>query len=84
MSPEVIIIDEIGSESEALSLSRSARLGVPIIASVHADGIEGIIANKPVFSLVEAGAFKTLFRVFKNGAGKFQMCEVEAEKCLNT
>lgn len=58
MSPEIIMIDEIG-EGDAEPISRVLRCGIPIVATAHASGLEELrsrIALAPLFTL---GAFDT-------------------------
>ena len=56
MSPEVIVIDEIG-EGDAEPISRVLRCGIPIIATAHAGSLEELRARLPLAPLFALGAF---------------------------
>ena len=43
--PEVIVIDEIGTEAEALAARTIAQRGVQLIATAHGGHLENIIKN---------------------------------------
>lgn len=47
-TPEVIIVDEIGNESEVLAARTIAERGIQLIGTMHANSLENIIKN-PVF-----------------------------------
>ena len=55
LTPEVIIIDEIGSEREAEALLSVGRGGVPIIATAHADSFSEALERRAVRLLYENG-----------------------------
>ena len=83
MAPEVIIIDEIGSEREAEALLASARCGVSLIASAHAGSISDVLARPPLMRLVKCGIFRSFFRIGRGAGGAFEVNR-EDFKCLNT
>lgn len=70
LSPEVIVIDEIGSLDEAEALLRVGRGGVPIIASSHAGSFEEVVRKASIAPLVEEGYFKIYARLYRKD-GKF-------------
>lgn len=70
LSPEVIICDEIGSESEASAILRSANCGVPVIASVHAEHASELVHKREIFSLIEANIFGKLVRLERGRGSK--------------
>lgn len=70
LSPEVIIVDEIGSEREAESLISVGRGGVPIIASLHAENLEEALSRGYVRKLYENGFFETFIKL-KREKGRF-------------
>ena len=51
-TPEVIIVDEIGTEAEAHAARTIAERGVQLIATAHGHGIESIIKNPLLSDLV--------------------------------
>ncbi len=58
LSPELIVCDEIGSDSDAGAILRAANCGVAFAASVHASGAEELNKRQGIRSLLEAGIFK--------------------------
>lgn len=70
LSPEVIVIDEIGSLNEAEALLRVGRGGVPIIASSHAGSFEEVVRKASIAPLVAEGYFKIYARLYRE-AGRF-------------
>lgn len=50
--PEVIVIDEIGSEAEALAAATIAQRGVQLVATAHGDRLENILNNPTLQSLL--------------------------------
>lgn len=59
LSPEVIVIDEIGAE-DARSLLSVARCGVPLIASAHASDREELFIRPAISDLLSLGVFSVL------------------------
>lgn len=73
LSPDVIICDEIGSEAEIYSFSQALRLGVPIIATVHAETVNDIKEREPLVKIIKTGGIKRI--IFLEGpenAGKIK------------
>ena len=58
MSPNVIVTDEIGSESEIKSLYTALNGGVSLITTVHGDSIEDIQSRKELSRLLDKELFK--------------------------
>jgi len=79
LSPEVIIVDEIGSTREADSLISVGRGGVPIIASAHAESFVEVLTRACVKELYEAGYFELFVRL-KREKSKFSFDYNTAEK----
>lgn len=50
--PEVIIVDEIGTEAEALACRSIAERGVMLIGTAHGEWLENIIKNPTLCDLV--------------------------------
>ncbi len=50
--PEVIVIDEIGTEAEALAARTIAQRGVHLIATAHGGHLENVIKNPSLRDLV--------------------------------
>ena len=58
--PEVIIIDEIGTELEALAARTIAEKGVQLVGTTHGNCLENLIKNPPLADLVGGIQFVTL------------------------
>lgn len=67
-SPEIIMIDEIGSE-EAKSLSAVFGAGIPIIATAHGGRVEDITSRSATKSLVYSGFFDVFVGISFGGEG---------------
>mgnify|MGYP004716996469 CR=1 FL=1 len=50
--PEVIIIDEIGTESEVNAWRTIAERGVMLVGTAHGEGLENIVKNPILVDLV--------------------------------
>lgn len=50
--PEVVVIDEIGTEAEALAARTIAERGVQLIATAHGNTLENLVANPTLSDLV--------------------------------
>ena len=58
--PEVIIIDEIGTELEALAARTIAEKGVQLVGTTHGNCLENLIKNPPLADLIGGIQFVTL------------------------
>ncbi len=63
LSPEVIIIDEIGSEREAESLIKLGKGGVPVIATAHAESLTEATSRPAIKALCDSGYFDLFFEL---------------------
>lgn len=68
MSPEVIIIDEIGAE-EATGVAQAIRTGVPLVATSHAASLEEVLSKPSLAPLFECSAFDTLVGISYGSEG---------------
>ena len=50
--PEVIVVDEIGTEAEAQAARTIAERGVMLIATAHGNSLESLIKNPTLSDLV--------------------------------
>ena len=50
--PEVVVIDEIGTQAEALAARTIAERGVQLIATAHGNALENLLANPTLCDLV--------------------------------
>ncbi len=51
-TPEVIVVDEIGTEAEAQAARTIAERGVMLIATAHGNSLESLIKNPTLSDLV--------------------------------
>lgn len=58
--PQVIIIDEIGTELEALAARTIAEKGVQLVGTTHGNCLENIIKNPPLTDLIGGIQYVTL------------------------
>jgi len=58
--PQVIIIDEIGTELEVLAARTIAEKGVQLVGTTHGDCLENIIKNPPLSDLIGGIQYVTL------------------------
>ena len=57
MAPEIIILDELAGEQDALSIRQSLNAGVAVIATVHASSLDELYRKQHIRSLLNEGAF---------------------------
>lgn len=66
LSPDVVICDEIGSESEVDAVEQGLNTGVTMIASIHAGDAKELIRRKQAQKLLRTGAFETIAMLQKS------------------
>ena len=71
MSPEVIMIDEIGAD-EAVGVASAIRTGIPFIATAHAGSFDELLCKPGLAPLFECGAFD-LFVGISVSDGRYQL-----------
>ena len=57
LSPDVILIDEIGGAEEVAAIRGVESGGVPIVATVHGSSLDRLYADSPLSPLLRAGIF---------------------------
>lgn len=72
LTPEVLICDEIGTESDAEAILRIHGCGVPVIASAHAACWEDLEQRKVLRQLLDAGAFRYVALLSASQQGQVQ------------
>ncbi|MBQ8133970.1 MAG: stage III sporulation protein AA [Clostridia bacterium] len=60
LSPQVIICDEVGTDSDAQAVAKGANAGAYIVATVHASGYEELMKRSQARKLLDTGAFGTV------------------------
>lgn len=73
LSPDIIILDEIGAEDEAKALLSGINSGVGFIATAHGSTFEEVIRRPNIKTLVNAGVFKKAVVL----EGKSSPCKVK-------
>lgn len=66
MSPQIVVLDEIGDEEDAISIEGCLNSGVKVIATVHAGNLNELISRKHILSAIKTGAFEKI--AFLEGA----------------
>lgn len=64
-SPEYIICDEIGDVSEASAICSLQHIGVPLIASAHAESYYDVKLRKSLCVLLENGVFDAIMKLYR-------------------
>ncbi len=75
LSPDVIVVDEIGSIEEVDKISEFVSAGVRILASVHAGSFEELNKRQAAAKLIELGAFDFAAGLFKNNG--VRSCKID-------
>lgn len=78
MSPDYILVDEIGTEDDYNAIFRSVSCGTEIIATIHASSLTSLRKRENIKRLVETGVFRYIvFLEFQNGLyGKMVIEEI--------
>ena len=63
LSPELVICDEIGCESEARAILSAQNTGVPLIATAHASSADELLRRPNIKILCDAGVFDRLIGI---------------------
>ena len=58
LSPDIVVLDEIGSDDEARAMLSAVNTGVNFIATAHGSSLEEVLRRPNIKRLVDAGAFK--------------------------
>ena len=73
LSPDIIVLDEIGTEEESRALLSGMNSGVSFIATAHGSSVEEVLRRPNIKTLVNAGVFKKAVILF----GKDNPCGVK-------
>ncbi|MCD8508708.1 MAG: stage III sporulation protein AA [Bacillus sp. (in: Bacteria)] len=63
MSPEVIVVDEIGSKEDGEAIMEAVHAGVTIFASVHGENLEDVKGRPTIAHLIEQGFFQRVIEL---------------------
>lgn len=82
MSPQILIIDEIGSIEDVHAILEAIRTGVTIICTAHSNNMDELMERPQLKSLFEQQLFKRFVHVTRdtNGAFSFTMFHKKNEK----
>ncbi len=72
LSPDIIVLDEIGGADEAKSLLSAVNTGVSVIATAHGSDIDEVLKRPNIKCLVDSGVFKKAVIL----EGKSEPCKV--------
>ena len=73
LSPDIIVLDEIGGDDEAKALLSAMNSGVDFIATAHGNSYEDVMRRPNIKTLINAGAFKKVVVL----QGKNAPCKVK-------
>lgn len=73
LSPEIVVLDEIGTEEESRALLSGMNSGVDFIATAHGFSFEEVLRRPNIKTLINAGAFKKIVVL----EGKNEPCKVK-------
>lgn len=73
LSPDIVVLDEIGSDDEAKAMLSAMNTGVNFIATAHGSSMEEVLRRPNIKKLVNAGAFKKAVVL----CGKENPCKVK-------
>ncbi len=71
LSPDIIVVDEIGAASEAHLMLESLNSGVRLLATTHSASLESLERRSGVKKMMDAGVFDVFFGIFHTDAGYF-------------
>lgn len=75
LSPDVILVDEIGGEEEVAAIRAVESGGVPIIATVHGKALSDLASVSPVAPLIRTGVFGGFVGIERTPDGGFRQYE---------
>lgn len=73
LSPDIVILDEIGSDEEARAMLSGINTGVRFIATAHGSSMEEVLRRPNIKRLVNSGAFEKAVVLW----GKEKPCKVK-------
>ncbi|QHT60432.1 stage III sporulation protein AA [Paenibacillus lycopersici] len=68
LSPDIMIVDEIGREEDAAAILDASHAGVAVIATAHALDLEDARARPVIGRLLDAGAFRLCAQLQRSGS----------------
>jgi stage III sporulation protein AA len=68
LSPEVIIVDEIGREEDAAAVHEALHAGIAVVATAHGYDLEDVRRRPTLSALLSSGAFERIVTLRASGA----------------
>jgi stage III sporulation protein AA len=81
LSPEVIVVDEIGRSEDAAAISEAVHAGVRVLATAHAADLSDVFARPVLAKLAAEGVFDSYVLLSRSG-GKVEHRIVSAEEAV--
>ncbi len=75
LSPEVILLDEIGSRREAEAILAASGCGIPLVATAHAATARELAHRPAIRPLLRAGLFGRLIGLYREGGEVLSLSE---------
>lgn len=69
MSPEVIVVDEIGRAEDAVAIREAAHSGVKVIATAHAYDVLEVLGRKEIMRLIDEKVFSSIIELRRSEKG---------------
>lgn len=81
MSPDIIAVDEIGTESEFAMLEQMRCSGVKLLGTIHAGDMEEILRNPMIRKGIETGAIERFVELCRlhNGYRTFRIYDAQGK-----
>ena len=71
LSPDVIVLDEIGLDEDTRYIADAKNAGAEVICSSHGNGPEALMKRANVKQLIERGAFETFIGISQKNGRRF-------------
>ncbi len=81
LSPEVIVVDEIGRPEDALAINEAIHAGVRVLATAHATDLKDVFARPVLAKLASDGVFASFVLLSRDGK-KVEHRVVTAEEAM--
>lgn len=68
MSPELLVLDEVGAE-DSVAILDAVGCGIPLIATAHSGSIDELYSKPSLEPLIRSGVFKVFVGISRTGGG---------------
>lgn len=69
MSPDVLIVDEIGRPEDADAIREASHAGVSVVATAHAYDVQDALGRPELYKLIKEGAFAHIVELRRSAEG---------------